>query len=107
MSIRTDRIKLFENAVAALEKATSVLEHEKRVEESVLPDVRNGIDLKEEVSRYESDLIRLALDEADGRQAKAARLLGLSPTTLHMKLKRHGISRTSGRDVEGLPLGNI
>jgi len=100
MNPRTERLKLFENAAAALKKAASALEHEKRVEESGLPDIGNGIDLKVEVSRYEIELIKRALDESGGSLSKAARLLGLSSTTLHMKLKRHGISRKHARKRE-------
>lgn len=106
MNIRTDRLKLFENAAEALKKAASVLEHERRVEESGLPDIRNGINLKVEISRYEIELIKRALEESDGSLSKAARLLGLSSTTLHMKLKRYGISRKAARNIRRLSLVN-
>jgi DNA-binding NtrC family response regulator len=44
--------------------------------------------LKNEVSRFETELIRNALAIARGSQRRAARLLGLSPTTLHTKIRR-------------------
>jgi hypothetical protein len=44
--------------------------------------------LSERLAQYETFLIREALRSCKGNQAKAARLLGLQPNTLHYKLKR-------------------
>lgn len=44
--------------------------------------------LPERLARYEADLIEEALRICDGNKAKAARLLGLQPNTLHYKLRR-------------------
>lgn len=49
---------------------------------------RRRIDLKEEVLRFESELIRSALQTTHGQQRRAARLLGTNATTLNTKLKR-------------------
>lgn len=49
------------------------------------------INLEEEVRRFESDLIRFALFKVGGHQSKAAKLLGVKPSTLHEKIKRHRI----------------
>ena len=54
-------------------------------------DLTSGIDLNEEVRRFEMKLIRQALEETDGRQVQAARILGLKMTTLNEKIKRYGI----------------
>jgi DNA-binding NtrC family response regulator len=54
-------------------------------------DLTHGIDLFEEVRRFEMKLIRQALEETDGRQVQAARMLGLKMTTLNEKIKRYGI----------------
>ncbi len=54
-------------------------------------DLTRGIDLFEEVRRFERKLIRQALEETDGRQVQAARMLGLKMTTLNEKIKRYGI----------------
>ena len=54
-------------------------------------DLTSGIDLLEEVRRFEKKLIRQALGETDGRQVQAARMLGLKMTTLNEKIKRYGI----------------
>ncbi len=50
-----------------------------------------GIDLSEELDRYENHLIRLALEQANGVTSKAAEILHLNRTTLVEKLKRKGI----------------
>ena len=47
--------------------------------------------LQEEVARYESELIREALQRTRGNQRRAAKLLGVKVTTLHCKIKRLGI----------------
>jgi DNA-binding NtrC family response regulator len=54
-------------------------------------NVAEGIDFYGEVERFESSLIRLALDQTRGHQAKAARLLHIKPTTLNSKIKMYGI----------------
>lgn len=47
--------------------------------------------LQEEVQRYESELIRSALQKTRGNQRRAAKLLGVKVTTLNCKIKRLGI----------------
>jgi DNA-binding protein Fis len=54
-------------------------------------DISRGIDLYEETCRFEIRLIQRALEETDGNQTRAARLLGLNLTTLNAKIKRYGI----------------
>lgn len=54
-------------------------------------DVSRGIDLAEEIRRLEIRLIVRALEETNGHQVNAARLLGLKVTTLHAKIKRYGL----------------
>lgn len=50
-----------------------------------------GIDIREEVAKYERNLITAALRLARGKQKDAARLLHLSPSTLNVKIKALGI----------------
>jgi len=50
-----------------------------------------GIDFYDEVQRFETGLIRLALDQTRGHQARAAKLLRIKPTTLNSKIKLYGI----------------
>lgn len=52
-----------------------------------------GIDLKEQVAQYEVNLIRQALEEADGVVAHAAKRLGMRRTTLVEKLRKYGIQK--------------
>ena len=54
-------------------------------------NVAEGIDFYKEVERFESGLIRLALDQTHGHQARAANLLHIKPTTLNSKIKLYGI----------------
>jgi DNA-binding protein Fis len=54
-------------------------------------DLVDGLDFYTEVQRFETGLIRLALDQTHGNQAKAAKLLNIRPTTLNTKIKLYGI----------------
>jgi transcriptional regulator with GAF, ATPase, and Fis domain len=54
-------------------------------------DILGGIDFYEEVQRFETHLIQMALTETGGNQAKAARLLGIKATTLNSKIKLFNI----------------
>lgn len=66
-----------------------------------------GRDLKTLVNEYERQLILSALGATRGHQRRAARCLGVSPSSLHEKMKRLGIkvlpTWTGGRD--GTPPG--
>lgn len=53
------------------------------------PEAR--IDLKSRLLAYERDLITAALAATGGNQRRAARQLGILPTTLHEKMKRLGL----------------
>ena len=52
--------------------------------------------LQEEVQRFESQLIRRALQRTHGNQRRAAQLLGVKVTTLNCKIKRLGIPTDLG-----------
>jgi len=54
-------------------------------------DVKNGAHFSDEVRQFEVSLIRTALGRTSGSQTRAAKLLGLKPTTLNAKIKRYGI----------------
>ncbi len=49
------------------------------------------IDFRNEVRRYETELIEWALGVTDGHQLKAAQLLGVKPTTLNEKMRVLGV----------------
>jgi len=50
-------------------------------------DILSGINFYDEVQRFETHLIQMALAQTGGNQAKAARLLGIKATTLNSKIK--------------------
>ncbi|HEX5037690.1 MAG TPA: sigma-54 dependent transcriptional regulator [bacterium] len=56
--------------------------------EASMPD--DGVDLRALVERYESDLIRKAMEKSEGNKNRAAQLLKLNRTTLIEKLKKIG-----------------
>lgn len=64
-------------------------------------DVSQGIDLPKEVRRLEIRLIKRALEETNGSQVNAARLLGLKVTTLNAKIKRYGLDPNDISPEEG------
>ena len=62
----------------------------------------HGADLKTLLESYERQLIQAALAAAAGNQRRAARALGLLPTTLHEKMKRLGLRRRTRHVIEPL-----
>lgn len=54
-------------------------------------DILGGINFYDEVQRFETHLIRMALSETGGNQARAAKLLGIKATTLNSKIKLFNI----------------
>lgn len=54
-------------------------------------NISEGIDLFGEIRQFEISLIKLALAQTSGHQARAARLLNIKPTTLNTKIKQYGI----------------
>jgi transcriptional regulator with GAF, ATPase, and Fis domain len=58
--------------------------------------------LQNQVQRFESDLIRQALHRTGGNQARAARLLGVKPTTLNAKIQRHKILIGQSEESESI-----
>lgn len=54
-------------------------------------DLSHGISFYDEVSRFEVELIRRALEITGGHQSRAARLLGMNNTTLNSKIKSYNI----------------
>ena len=63
----------------------------KDIQELQSLDRREHLSLKEELRRFEIEMIRKALIQTNGHQSRAARLLGVKVTTLHEKLKRYDI----------------
>ena len=57
-------------------------------------DLKRGARYSDEVRQFEVNLIRTALGRTSGSQIRAAKLLGLKPTTLNAKIKRYNITPT-------------
>jgi len=61
------------------------------------PDLEGPVDFFREVEQFEIGLIHSALRRTGGHQLRAAKLLGLSCTTLNSKIKRYGIDMPFGQ----------
>lgn len=62
-----------------------------RPEEAVLPDGQGG-SLREQLNRYERDMICQALNTSGGNLSKAAEILDIPRQTLQRKVKHYGIA---------------
>lgn len=54
-------------------------------------NISDGIDFFGELKQFEISLIKLALAQTGGHQARAAKLLNIKPTTLNTKIKLYQI----------------
>jgi DNA-binding NtrC family response regulator len=90
-----NRVQLLLDLADSLMRETESLAREKAFTEEYnrlqALTVSEGIDFYDEVQRFETGLIRMALDQTHGHQARAARLLHIKPTTLNSKIKLYGI----------------
>ena len=86
-----DRVQRVVDLAAALLTEAETLARDKAFTEEATRlrplDIVGGIDFYAEVERFETHLIKMALAETAGNQAKAARLLGIKATTLNSKIK--------------------
>ena len=86
--------RLAELALTLLREAETLASDKAFTEESnrlQTMDLAEGIDFYNEVTRFEINLIKLALERSGRNQAAAARLLHIKPTTLNFKIKMYGI----------------
>lgn len=60
-------------------------------QEPLASEPEQPVDLKTRLLAYERNLITAALADSGGNQRRAARRLGILPTTLHEKMKRLGL----------------
>ena len=92
LSVRKLKKETVEEKITSLRENTFALIKEIREFGSfAFADVSQGIDMPKEVRRLEIRLIKRALEETNGNQVNAARLLGLKVTTLNAKIKRYGL----------------
>lgn len=80
------------NITSLRELTFKLLRKVESIGEAHAPDLENGIDFYDEVSRFEIDLIKRALIQTGGHQRRAARLLNLKVTTLNSKIKHYRLS---------------
>lgn len=80
-----------DNRLSALKEVALTLLDAVDSLQSSHPSRDHHIKLNDEVRRFETDLIRTALEKTGGNQARAARLLGVKHTTLNAKIKRYRI----------------
>lgn len=88
---------LIQNQLEALKSLSLLLvreinsleEKQSALEKEILQE--KPISLFNELQRFEANMLRCAMIRTMGNQLKAAKLLGLKPTTLNMKLKRYNI----------------
>ncbi|MEN6560601.1 MAG: helix-turn-helix domain-containing protein [Acidobacteriota bacterium] len=59
--------------------------------------------LKKALDRLERDIIVYVLEQTNGRQNQAAKILGIKPTTLHYKLRKLGITPVRVFEAASLP----
>jgi DNA-binding PucR family transcriptional regulator len=91
---------LLRRRVTALEQKPPTPRQQAAAVVTLVPD--GGADdkpLEQYVHDLEARLIARALQRCDGNKAKAARLLGLKPNTLHYKIERYGLTAT-GTDAD-------
>lgn len=73
--------------------ALTLLREVEQLEEHEGIDTSGELSLQNEVQRFEAEMIRSALIRTGWRQRRAARLLGMKPTTLNSKIRRYKIDR--------------
>ncbi len=87
------RVKLLKEMSAALTAAADMMDKMNAPEgPSVKLEMERSISFYDEVSRFEIDLIHRALQQANGKQKDAAKMLGINQTTLHNMIKRYKIN---------------
>lgn len=91
VTIRHEHIKLLKDMCVALTATVEILEKAPLGASDAEVDFSRGVSFYEEVRRFESNLIRRALQHAGGNQTRAAALLGINHTTLHAMIKRYHI----------------
>ena len=101
-TVSQDKIRLLMIQVVELQQELELLS------EVPAPDVEQGLDFYDEVSRFEIDLIRRALILNGGHQGNAARLLNLKAKTLNAKIKHYRIKldRPAGSTLRHLNNGD-
>jgi len=89
------RLQKIKEMATAVVREAETLDHENGLAEASAAvqnlNLGSGVDFFDEVRRFETRLIRRALELSGGNQARAARLLRLGTTTLNYKIKIYEI----------------
>jgi DNA-binding NtrC family response regulator len=86
--------RLLDLALSLVQEAEGLARDEEFTDEATrlqTLDLTQGLDFYREVERFETGLIKLALDHTGGNQSRAAKLLQIKPTTLNSKIKLYRI----------------
>ena len=94
------RLDLLREISVALSAAVELLAESRREPTTPEFDMARGIDFYDEVGRFETNLIRRALEQTGGNQKRAADLLGIKKTTINAMIRRYGIDPHDLRAVE-------
>jgi PAS domain S-box-containing protein len=86
------RLDLLREISVALSAAVELLAESRRAPTTPGLDMSRGIDFYDEVGRFETNLIRRALEQTGGNQKRAADLLGIKKTTINAMIRRYGIN---------------
>jgi PAS domain S-box-containing protein len=94
------RLDLLREISVALSAAVELLAESRREPTTTGLDMARGIDFYDEVGRFETNLIRRALELTGGNQKRAADLLGIKKTTINAMIRRYGINPHAPRADE-------
>jgi PAS domain S-box-containing protein len=94
------KLDLLREISVALSAAVELLAESRRTPTAPELDMGRGIDFYDEVSRFESNLIRRALEQTGGNQKRAADLLGIKKTTINAMIRRYRIDPRAPRAAD-------
>jgi PAS domain S-box-containing protein len=94
------KLDLLREISVALSAAVELLAESRRTPTASELDMGRGIDFYDEVSRFESNLIRRALEQTGGNQKRAADLLGIKKTTINAMIRRYRIDPHAPRAAD-------
>ena len=92
-NLENNRIQALKSLALLLLREVEQIEHTNLINGKCLTN--NEVTLMDDVQNYEAELIRSALLQSKGHQARAARILGIKNNTLNAKIKRYGIESSN------------
>ena len=92
-NLENNRIQALKSLALLLLREVEQIEHTNLINGKCLTN--KEVTLMDDVQNYEAELIRSALLQSKGHQARAARILGIKNNTLNAKIKRYGIESSN------------